>query len=162
LTYKGEHISLRDIRPSDAKLLMRWENTHSENPEAWSGRYSLSDIEDYITQKRDVILDGQVRFMIDHLSSGESIGTVDLFDVNFDSGTTRIGILIANKADRGKGYAKEAVKNACHHALQVLGLTEVVAEVQEDNIPSQKLFTQCGFAMDDHSDSIMTYVLEKE
>ncbi len=89
---KYKEIGLRAIEPEDLELLYTWENdsrywTLSNTVSPFS-RYTLKR---YIENSHKSIYEaGQQRMMIDHLKSGVTIGTIDIFD--FDPFHNRAGI----------------------------------------------------------------------
>lgn len=143
---KGNSISLRAVEPNDASTLFIWENnrlnwrvSHTEVP------FSMHNIHQLIEQFSNLRTSGQLRLMIDSNASGKSIGTIDLFDVNFKHGFATIGILIADDADRGQGIATEALSLCISYCKEELELRNIQCFVQSDNLPSLNLFRKLGF-----------------
>ncbi len=75
------------------------------------------------------------------------IGTLDLFEANFKHGRAGIGILIADKNERNKGYASEALEIVKRYANEVLEFYNLTANVLEDNESSIALFETAGFEL---------------
>ena len=108
--FKSENIFIRLIEPKDATTVMIWEN----NPEHWRVSdteipFSMQDILYLIDQAHHIRTTGQVRFVICINETEEPIGLIDLFDANFKHGRAGVGILIAEKAFRSKGFALESL-----------------------------------------------------
>ena len=59
-------------------------------------------------------------------------------------GTVEIGYG-TNEKHQNKGYTSEAVCSICKWALTQVGVENVVAETEKDNIPSQRVLEKCGF-----------------
>jgi diamine N-acetyltransferase len=143
---KGATIFLRAIEPKDATKLMIWEN----NPENWrvSGTeapFSMHGILEYINSIQNFRQSGELRLMICKNDSKEAIGTLDLFEANFKHGRAGVGILIAEKSERNKGFAKESLDLLKEYAFVFLALHSLYANVLEDNSESIKLFESAGF-----------------
>lgn len=141
----NENIKLRALEPSDADLIFKWEN----NPSNWkvSGTllpFSKHLIEQYVNSAQDVYAVKQLRFIIESID-GKPLGAIDLFD--FDSVNQRagIGILIADNAERGKGYAKEALNLFIEYSFNHLMLHSLFCNIMENNTVSLNLFEGAGF-----------------
>jgi diamine N-acetyltransferase len=142
----GENIFLRQVDPSDATLLLLWEN----NPENWKvseteAPFSLKEIQDYIATASNIRANKQLRLIICINESNKAIGTVDLFDVDFKNKRAGVGILISNKNERQKGYASEALELMSKYASSVLNFKQLHCLVQSDNLKSISLFENQGF-----------------
>lgn len=142
----GQSISLRAVEPNDASTLFIWENnrmnwrvSHTEVP------FSMHNIHQLIEQFSNLRNSGQLRLMIDLIETGKSVGTIDLFDVNFKHGFATIGILIAEDVNRGKGIATEALSLCIDYCQNELELRNLQCFVQADNESSVNLFRKLGF-----------------
>lgn len=143
---KGKTVFLRSVEPSDAQLLLIWEND-SENWKVTDTEvpFSLHGIHQLIEQQQQLRSTGQLRFMICASADGRSVGAVDLYDADFKNGKAAVGILIGNKEDRSKGYAGEALHLLVEYAREILGLYNLYCSVQSDNEASLGLFIKKGF-----------------
>lgn len=144
----GQNIFLRAIEPSDATKIMLWEN----NPENWrvSGTeapFSMHGILEYINSIQNFRQSGELRLMICLQNSKEAIGTLDLFETNFKHGRAGVGILIAEKSERNKGFARESLNLLAVYAGAFLGLHNLTANVLEDNELSIKLFESANYEL---------------
>ena len=143
---KGEMVYLRMVEPEDALDLLLWEN----NPENWKVTdtevpFSLHGMQQLIEQQQQFRSSGQLRFIICDMVTNKSIGTVDLYDADFKNGNASVGILIALPEERGKGFAKEALKLLIEYVKSIFDFHNLVASIQEDNTSSIKLFESIGF-----------------
>lgn len=142
---KGENIYLRALEPSDADLIFRWEN----NPSNWkiSGTllpFSKHLIEQYVNSAQDIYSVKQLRFIIES-NHKKPLGTIDLFDFDPINNRAGVGILIADSEERGKGYAKEALKLLIDYTFNHLSMRSLFCNILEDNKISLNLFESCGF-----------------
>jgi diamine N-acetyltransferase len=153
----GELIQLRALEPADLKCLYRWENDSS----IWSVSgtlvpFSKFVLEEFVNQAhQDIYTNKQLRLMIDlryfdeddDLDEGasRSIGCVDLFDFDPKNKRAGIGILIADRADRGKGFASEALHLIIDYGFEILDLHQIYSTVRIDNESSIALFKKTGF-----------------
>lgn len=145
--FSPQDIQLRRPVGSDAKLMLKWEN----DVDNWivSDRMevvSISDIEALIEdQTRKPFELDQLRYMIVLQSSQKCIGTADLYEIDWESDTAFIGILIADPRLRRKKAATIALRHLMHIAFHELELYCLKARIQKENIPSEQLFLKLGF-----------------
>ncbi|MFM2207134.1 MAG: hypothetical protein RL213_1109 [Bacteroidota bacterium] len=151
----GELIRLRALEPTDLNRLYRWENDSS----IWSvsgtmAPFSRYVLEEFVNQAhQDIYTNKQLRLMIDlkYISDAEepdepkAVGCVDLFEFDPRNRKAGLGILIADRADRGKGYATEALHLVVEYSFQVLDLHQLYCNVRVDNESSIALFKKSGF-----------------
>lgn len=143
---KGKNIYLRAVERTDATTLLLWENDSTN----WkvSGTkvpFSLDDILKYIDNQQFIRETGQLRFIISDLKSDVSLGAIDLFQIDFKNGNAGVGVLIADKDNYGKGYAKEALELIKNYASQVLSLRNIFCSIHADNERSIRLFENSGY-----------------
>jgi len=141
----GNPIYIRPIDIPDALLVMNWEN----NPENWdasdnNGEYQLYDIVRMIEENKDIQRAKQARWMICDSTTDVQLGTVDLFDIDFEKNEGFVGVLIADKANRQKGLANLAIELVEKEALN-LGLERLKCVVHPGNKPSVRLFEKREF-----------------
>lgn len=144
-------IKLRAVEPADADLIYRWENDSS----VWHAGNTLEPfsrhvINQYVqTAHLDLFQSEQLRLMIELKSgqgkSAETIGSVDLFEIDSFHQKAGIGILIHEGKNRNKGYAGQALDVMIKYAFEVLLLHQLYCNIDEDNEPSLNLFTKKGF-----------------
>jgi diamine N-acetyltransferase len=143
---KGNSVFLRVVEAEDAATLYLWEN----NPENWKVSntdvpFSMHGIHQLIDSQKDFKECGQLRLMICEKESGFTVGTIDLYDVNFKHGYASIGILIAEDKNRRKGYAMESLELVIEYAREILELRNLQCSIHGDNGASVELFEKCGF-----------------
>jgi len=152
----GELIQLRALEPSDLDQLYKWENDSS----IWSVSGTLAPFSRFVLEQylasshQDIYSNKQLRLIVDltvNDDEGElenysrSIGCIDLFDFDPKNRKAGVGILIADRADRGKGYATEALNLLVDYGFDVLDLHQIYSNVRVDNESSVALFKKIGF-----------------
>ncbi len=145
--FETEKIFLRMVEPHDATKLLLWEN-NSENWKVTDTEvpFSLHAIQALIEQQQQIRSTGQLRMMIClNESTKEPIGAIDLYDVDFKNKNASVGILIGEKQNRGKGFAKDALKLIIEYASNHLALYNLVCSIQAVNEESIHLFETAGF-----------------
>ena len=98
-----------------------------------------------IEQQTDVHNSCQLRMMICLSNRNAAIGMVDLYDVDFDKGYAYVGVLIAEKPLRQKGYARQALVSIAHYAKKKLCLIQLRAIIQPNNKASIALFESLDY-----------------
>lgn len=163
----GVKVSLHPLEPGDIEFLYRWEN----DPAVWqygdcgandsSGtvpdgeRFSREVLREFIeNQKYGIGVTGQLRLVVclrDPASPAagrstlQSVGFVDLFDLDPAELCAGVGILICDPAHRGKGYGGEALELMCDYVRRATGLRSLWCTVTTGNLASLALFSGAGF-----------------
>jgi diamine N-acetyltransferase len=152
LNLPGSKVLLRAVEPSDIDLIYLWENdqdnwfvSNTRTP------FSRELIKKYVESSNpDIYEQKQLRLMIQvREGSGqeipETVGTIDLFDFEPFHLRAGVGILIAKKEFRSKGYASDALKVLINYCFNTLGLHQLYCNIASSNSNSIKLFTGLGF-----------------
>lgn len=142
---KGTNILLRKVGPDDLWTLLDWEN----DPDNWqvsgtSEPFTVEQIEQFILHQQSGATPDQQRWMI-CLHDNRRVGALDLFDINLEHAWAGVGILIADKEDRGKGYALEALQVLCDYLRQQGVIYNLYCNIQAGNSASIRLFEKAGF-----------------
>jgi diamine N-acetyltransferase len=144
---KYKNIKLRALEPEDLELLYEWENDDIY----WSisntvAPFSRFTIKRYIENSHKNLFEtGQQRFMIDHLDDKITIGTIDVFEFDPFHKRAGIGILIANKSYRRKGYASMSLTCLQNYCFKTLQMHQIYCNILANNIGSINLFKKHGF-----------------
>lgn len=144
---KYKNIKLRALEPEDLELLYEWENDDIY----WSISNTVSPFSRFTLKKyienshKNIFETGQQRFMIDHLEDNVSIGTIDVFEFDPFHKRAGIGILIANKAYRNKGYASMSLSCLKNYCFKTLQLHQLYCNILANNTGSINLFKKHGF-----------------
>ena len=130
-------ITLRALEPIDVDTLYCWEN----DPAVWEvgctlAPYSRKQLWDYVdSYDGDIYSARQLRLMI-ALPSGETIGTVDLYDFDPANSRCAVGILISPPYRR-QGYALSSLEMLADHCRRHLSLHQLYCIAGADNHPSR-------------------------
>lgn len=145
---ENEKVKLRAPEPSDLDLLYVWEN----DPEVWLWGNTITPFSKFILSKYletahlEIFETHQLRFMIDiNAKTQKTIGTIDLFDYDAFHNRCGIGILIADKTERRKGYASASIQLIIRYGFDILGLNQLYCNIDVQNMASVQLFSQHGF-----------------
>lgn len=143
---KGQHIFLRAIEPADIDALYAWEN----DAENWKVSniqtpFSRFVLEQYIASAhQDIYSVKQLRLIICN-DENKPVGCIDLFDFEPNHLRAGIGVLIADKTDRRKGYASEALELLTDYCFSTLHLHQLYCNITTDNEASVLLFQKHAF-----------------
>lgn len=143
---QSEKITLRAMEPSDIDVLYEWENdTENWKVSSTQTPFSRKTLEQYIsTAHEDIYNVKQLRLIICDKEL-KAAGCIDLFDFEPNHLRAGIGILIADKSDRRKGYASDALELMINYCFETLNLHQLFANITIDNEPSVLLFQKHGF-----------------
>lgn len=143
-----KNISLRALEPEDIDLLYIWENdTTIWNLSNTLTPFSRKVLNDYLLQAHlDIYTTKQLRLVI-CLPSGTAIGCIDLFDFDPQHLRAGVGILIADTAERNKGYASEALLLLIAYCKSKLNLHQLYCSIASSNKESISLFEKANFKL---------------
>lgn len=137
------------MEPEDLEILYAWENDTS----VWHLSGTLVPYSRYILKRylqnaeKDIFEVKQLRLIIELKDKRRPIGAIDLFDFDPYHRRAGVGVLIAGKDDREKGYAKEALGTLKKYCFEVLGLHQLWCNISASNQASLTLFTAAGFEL---------------
>ncbi len=109
------------------------------------GNYSIEKLKDYLEEqeKKDIL------FWAIHLKgSHKHIGNIKIDPVDKIQKSGEYGIMIGDKNEWGRGYAKEASLLVIKYCFQELGLTRISLGVIEKNIGALELYKKMGFKIE--------------
>lgn len=140
-------LRLRAPEPADAQLLYQWEN----NPDIWHVGdtlvpYSMFQIEEFILNAGDLYANKQLRLMIETFDrkSNQLVGAIDMYDFDPRHSRAGVGIMIV-AAERGNGFAGEALQTFEQYVFQTLNLHQLYCFVNIHNAESIRIFEKRGY-----------------
>lgn len=142
----NKNISLRALEKEDIDYLYAIENKASAR-EFGESLMPLSKhvLESFIKNAdKDIYATRQLRMVIEHNSSCEAIGMIDLYDFHPHHKRAGVGIWI-DEQHRRKGYASEAISALCNYAFEVLAMHQLYCYITASNAKSIILFKKNGF-----------------
>lgn len=140
-------IILRRVVTRDIDLLVSWEN----NKEFWSisdrtEPVTHGEMESFVKEQEAAMFDlDQIRWMIVSHVHG-TIGSIDLYEIDWTKDRACIGILIADKKYRNNNYASTALEMLKEISKDQLELELLVSRIQPHNEASIALFSKGGFS----------------
>ena len=76
------------------------------------------------------------------------IGNVKVDPINKFHGLGEFGIMIGEKSEWGKGYAKESTITIINYCFKKIKLRKITLGVVEDNIAAFKMYEKIGFLIE--------------
>jgi len=118
------------------------------------GNYTLDLLKTYIKEQYKK----ETYFWAIHLkSSKKHIGNIKIDPINSKANSGEYGILMGDKINWGKGYAKEASNTIINYCFEELKLSKITLGVIEDNINAVMLYKKMGFVIDEVKTNTGTY-----
>lgn len=144
-SYKSGKSHLRKLCEADFDYIYKWEN----QSELWAvsdeiGPYSREQIQAFM-ERCLINYPVEIERWIILNDVNAPIGIIDLLNINEFNKTASIGIFIASKTERKKGYASHALRQL----IELMKLRKwqfLKALIHNDNIASIRLFTSIGFS----------------
>lgn len=139
-------IRLRALEAADATTLFDLENlTEFWKTSSTLAPYSHRNIMRYIdSYDADPFHSGELRLAIETKACKETVGFVDLYNIEIKHRRACIGIIIA-PAHQQNGYAHSALTLIEKYCRELLCLHQLLVAIPSDHKPSLNLFQKCGF-----------------
>ena len=143
---ENENIILRAVEPEDLDRLYIWEN----NSQLWDvgntrNPYSRFVLKQYIVDSdKDIYETKQLRLMMVSKVTGETVGTVDLFDFEIHNSRIALGLFV-DAAFQGKGFAKASLKLVEEYVFDYLKINQLYCHIAQNNTASIRMFEQENF-----------------
>lgn len=144
--FENDKIRLRALEPEDLDRLYQWEN----NPLLWDvgntrNPYSRFILKQYILQSdKDIYENKQLRLMMVSTQTGETVGTVDLFDLDIHHSRVALGLFV-DPTFQSKGYARASLHLVEDYVFNFLKINQLYCHISETNTASRLLFEKEGY-----------------
>lgn len=149
-SYKSKKIQLRPLQPSDKERSNIWRNDPEIRDMALSYRYPVTEIMEDNWYQKALTGDDQskVYFAIENTTDHKHIGFIHLYNIDQISSICYFGIIIGDKAEQGKGKAREAIHLITQFAFKQLNIRKLNLEVASFNSKATNLYTSFGFKVE--------------
>lgn len=140
-------LKLRAPEPEDLESLYYWENM----PDFWgTGNtrqpYSKFALKEYISQTHTSIYESnQLRLMMESKTTNETVGTIDLYDLDLHHSRIALGLFVAPEFQK-KGYAKAALHIVEAYVFDFLKINQLYCHIAKNNIASIQMFQKEKFS----------------
>lgn len=140
----GKLVRLRAVEPTDYELLWRWSNT-SEIMQYWARPGNTESLAEVAERERAQAARSNSRKYIVETPEGQPIGQIDYYDLDWQSRSAWISIMIAEKEFWDGGYGTDAMRTLLRYLFRQLGLHRITLTVLESNIRAQRSYLKSGF-----------------
>lgn len=141
---ENEKVILRYIDENDTTNIVKWRNNSNVRKnfiyqETFTEEIHNNWMKNYVNTGR------VVQFIIVEKSTGYSIGSVFLRDIDEKNNKAEFGIFIGEDEARGKGFGTEATNLILDYGFNKLKLNKVFLRVLAKNIGAIKSYEKAGF-----------------
>jgi RimJ/RimL family protein N-acetyltransferase len=142
----GEKVKLTSINEEDILEIQKWHNDVS-----FMRYYDIvsaipkdnEDVKEMISEIRKSST--SYIFAVKNREHKELVGVTGFENISWNNGTALIYIGIGDEKNRGRGYAKEALRLTIDFGFEELNLHRIELTVLEYNEPAIKLYERLGF-----------------
>ena len=118
------------------------------------GNYTVELLKTYIEEQYK----NEVLFWAIHLKdSNKHIGNIKIDPINIETNSGEYGILMGDKLNWGKGFAKEASIRIIEYCFEEIKLSKITLGVIEDNIKAASLYKNMGFSIHERRTEVGIY-----
>lgn len=141
---QGEQLFLRPVTEEDTDDIVRWRNA--------------PEVQKYFIYREPFTHEGHLRwletkvaagtviqYMIIDKSSGKSVGSVYLRDIDFKNESAEYGIFIGETSAKGRGLGSETAKIFTDYAFANFNLHRISLRLISGNISAQRSYEKAGF-----------------
>jgi RimJ/RimL family protein N-acetyltransferase len=145
ITLEGRKVVLGTLEREHCRTLWEtYEPTGSVPSEPLNPGLSVEGAETWFEEMQAKQGREQVHLGIFTLE-GQLVGDIQLTHIDWRNRSVRLGVGIARRADRGKGYGTDAVRTLLDYAFAELDLVRVTARTMVNNIAARRVLESCGF-----------------
>ena len=138
-----DNLILRTPLLSDFDDLLSWENDLKNNQYTdVPVFYTPSQIEDFLNSDHDLLLQNQIRFIIELNSS--AVGCIDLYDYDVVNSRAGVGIYVDSNF-RNKGIASKSLELLKSISIEKYLISNLYADIMSGNRSSIKIFEKANF-----------------
>lgn len=146
----GERVRLRPITPWERMLFYTWATT-SSSTKYWYGElygHKIPTYEEFLSDWKDYYFDGTQPengrcYVIE--VNGKPIGQVNYNKINRKTNSVEVDIIIADEADKGRGYGSDALKTLSKFLFHRMSIKKCEIEVVTNNPVAIKAYQKAGF-----------------
>ncbi len=138
-----DNLILRTPLLSDFDDLLSWENDLKNNQYTdLPVFYTPSQIEDFLNSDHDLLLQNQIRYIIELNSS--AVGCIDLYDYDVVNSRAGVGIYVDSNF-RNKGIASKSLELLKSISMEKYLIYNLYADIMSGNKASIKIFEKANF-----------------
>jgi RimJ/RimL family protein N-acetyltransferase len=150
MSYILEHIVLRPLSARDREKTIFWRNDPETRSLVMGYPFPVTEVMEeqwfenaLADQKKKRIL-----YAVDTRDSGEFIGIVHLYDLDWISRTATLGIVIGDAQARSGGYGREAVLGVVDIAKEYFNIRKISIDVIDHPDGARGFYEKLGFQVE--------------
>ncbi|MDY8138671.1 GNAT family protein [Aquimarina sp. 2201CG5-10] len=106
------------------------------------GNYTLEDLKEYLKEQEEK----KILFWAIHIKHNDKhIGNIKIDPIDKQENSGEYGIMMGDRKEWGKGYAKEASLRIIQYCFEEIKLSKITLGVIEKNTSALKLYDKMGF-----------------
>lgn len=145
MNFEGKKVRLRPLSMDDLDNVMKWVNDSDVTRTLMTGRYPMTrESEREWLEAHVKPSTTEIHYAVETLG-GDYLGGVNLFRVWSVERHAELGIVIGNKEQWGKGYAREAIQLLLKYGFEQLNLHLIYLHVYADHPRAIHLYESVGF-----------------
>jgi len=109
------------------------------------GDYTQKKLEEFL---KNVVSKDILFWAILLKTSNKHIGNIKIDPVNLKHGLCEYGIMLGDKSEWGKGFAKEASLAVIDYCFNILNIRKMTLGVVENNVKGVELYKKIGFIIE--------------
>lgn len=139
-----ERLVLKLMDGEDEQEIVKWRNRKEIIDNLFTNKgITLSQHRNWFESY--IKTNSRIEFVITKKEDNKKIGTIGLSSIDCKNQKAEYGILIGEKDERGKGYAKEASFGIVKYGFEELNLQKIYLKAFSDNINAINLYIKLGF-----------------
>jgi RimJ/RimL family protein N-acetyltransferase len=135
------------VSDEEVRRLFAW--SRDEQVLRWSGGsptpLSFEDFNDNLEGERLYGPSNRRVFFILARATGEMIGRIGVFNIDWDQRACELGIVIGDANYWGRGYGRDATRTLVDHIFKTTRLERIFLFTSADNVRARKSFEAAGF-----------------
>ncbi|MDO5396186.1 MAG: GNAT family protein [Bacteroidales bacterium] len=140
------NLTLRPYQPTDANVITTWLKSEYLMRQWCADRYERFPVTpENMNSYHQQYIDGHNSVALTMVDSEEIVGYITLRTPADDSSEQRLGFVIVDDSQRGKGFGKALVSMAVDYAFSKLGALKVSLGVFENNPAAIRCYESVGF-----------------
>lgn len=143
-----KRIYLRALEPDDYKVSINWRKDDAIWDMLGGTKHFVSEAFEKKWVENTIFNSSDVKLAICTIEDNKYIGNVYMTDIDDIKRSCHSHILIGDKDYWGKGYAREALKEALKYMFEERNIHRVQANVLESNLQSLKMHQKCGYKIE--------------
>jgi RimJ/RimL family protein N-acetyltransferase len=147
MSYILERVVLRPLTAGDSEKTIVWRNDPVTRSLVLGYRFPVTEaMEEAWFEKALADRNGtRILYAVDVRESGEFVGIVHLYDLDWISRTATLGVVIGDARARSKGYGREAVLGVVDIAKEYFNLRKISIDVIDHPDGALAFYEKLGF-----------------